>query len=470
MLLAAVIALVVVAGGLTIYLTGDSRAVQSTTASSGALPTGATGAPTSLRLLWQQSSDPASGSAASAYGIVVTSDGHAVVGRDPATGAERWRYSRPNRELCEVFSSDVTDQGQLRDSGQGVRGIVAVYRHGGYCAEVVSLDPRTGERVYQRTTAGALDGRLVAGGPYTGWLGPDLLELWRWDMVRTYQYGNQPASKESNTAHTGCVFLDVAVTDQQFATVERCAAQGGNARLAVNWSDPNSHDDKFSDYRSEPRGDVDTGSPDARIVGITRDRVAVLVSSPVVAVVVYEADGTVVSRTPVGLPASVVSDAGGPTPRIELDDMQYSLLGDHLVAVRTADRTVQVTETPTAAGDTGDQADTSDLLPTSGSAAPSASVTQETRESPEYAWQLDGALGLPAAWSGLALVPTDAGVQVVDRTTGRASRTIAVDRPSGTGRVDLWTVGTDVVELRRAATPDGGTPASASVAVYAGGR
>ncbi|MBE7161630.1 MAG: hypothetical protein INR72_10315, partial [Williamsia herbipolensis] len=311
---AAGLVVVVIAAG-TVYLTSDIRAVNSQTAPQTALPGIVSSAPRSLRQVWSQPSDAAAGSTASARGIVVTTDEHTVIGRDPETGAQRWVYGRSNRNLCAVASTDLD-----RDDTNGVSGIIAVYRHGDLCQEVVTLDPRTGERLYQRTTPGAVDGELVTGGPYAGWLGPDLLDLWRSQLVRTYEYGNQSASPEANSGHTGCTFLDAAVTNQQFATIERCPQQGSTLRLNLNWADPHDHDDKYSSWSSKPRAEFDTGATAARIVGITQDRVAVLVNAPATALVVYDADGSVVSRTATAVPDDVFG-VDGPTPRVTLDDV-----------------------------------------------------------------------------------------------------------------------------------------------------
>lgn len=440
-LIAGLIAVVAVVVATTIYLTSDIRAVTSTTAPQTALPANATGAPTGLRELWTQPTDGTLGGTASARGVVVTTDVHGLIGRDPATGAQRWVYSRSDRDLCAVYSSDVS-VGSANSAGPGVRGIIAIYRHGNRCQEVVTLDPLTGERKYQRTMPGAVDGSLISGGPYAGWLGPDLLDLWRYDLYRTYQYGNQPASPESNSGHTGCTFLDAAVTDEQFATVENCPQTSPTLRIVLNWADPGTPDHGGSSYRGTPRADIDTGATAARILSITPDRVAVLVNAPVSALVVYDADGSVVSRTPMATPAGAF-DSTGPTPRTTLDDVQYALLGSTLFALTEENRTVKVTSTASTT------ATTTDLLPTgtpSSSSAPT--VTDEERQTPVLAWQKSGVRGLPGAISGTVLIPTAAGIDVANRIEGTVVRSIQVTRRTDPPRVDLRVIGSDVVELR----------------------
>lgn len=440
-MIAAAIAFVAAALAGTIYFTSDIRAVTSTNAPETAIPRNTTRVPTALRQLWTQPTDQTLGAAASARGVVVTTDQHSVIGRDPATGAQRWIYSRSNRDLCAVYSSDVTG-GTKISAGPGVRGIIAIYRHGSQCQEVVTLDPQTGARKYQRTIPGDPSGTMISGGPYAGWLSHDLLDLWRNELYRTYQYGNQPASPESNTGHTGCTFLDAATTDQQFATVENCPQTSPTLRLVMNWADPRDKKPaEWSSYRSEPRADIDTGATAARILGITRDRVAVLVNAPVTALVVYDADGSEVSRTPVTVPTGVF-DITGPTPRTTLDEVQYALLGATLTAVTVETRTVKVTTAPTTTT-------TPDLLPTGSTAASAApTVTSEDRDTPVLAWQRDKVIGLPAAAGGNVLIPTATGIDIANRIEGTTFRSLTVSRPTKPTRVDLLVIGSNLVELR----------------------
>lgn len=438
--IAVVMAIVAGAIATTIYLTSDIRAVSSTDATKNALPKNAANAPTALKPLWTQPTDGRIGAVASARGVVVTTDEHGLIGRDPATGDQRWVYSRSNRELCAVYSSDVT-AGTESSAGPGVRGIIAIYRRGNRCQEVVTLDPRTGDRVYQATMPGELGGTTISGGPFAGWLGHDLLELWRYDLYRTYQYGNQPASPESNSGHTGCTFLDAAVTDEQFATVENCPQTSPTLRLVMNWADPGASDHGGTRWKSTPRADIDTGATAARILAISPDRVAVLVNAPVSALVVYDADGSVVSRTPTAAPAGAF-DGAGPTPRTTLDDVQYALLGSTLFALTEENRTVKVTSTPSATT-------TADLLPTgTPTSSPTPTVTDEERQTPVLAWQKSGVIGLPGAVSGTALIPTAAGIDVANRIEGTIVRSIRITRRTDPPRVDLRVIGSDVVELR----------------------
>ncbi len=82
-----------------------------------------------------------------------------------------------------------------------------------------------------------------------------------------------------------------------------------------------------------------------------------LVSAPDTGVVVYDADGTEVSRTPVDIPAAEIAAMTGVTPALTIDGTTIGdaghdpvhLIGSHLLAMssETVEVTVTVTPTPT---------------------------------------------------------------------------------------------------------------------------
>ena len=300
-LVAAVIAVLVVGVGVAVYLNSDVRATTSVLGPTTPAPDVPDTVPNTLTQRWSLATNPDLGSVASPYGVVITADDHTVTGHDAGSGEFRWSYGRENLPLCAIGSGDVDAPGVTRRGK--VRGVMVLSEKNGYCSQVMLLDPDTGARHYYRTSPNQVDGSLAFGGPYAAWMGPTRVELWRDDLVRTIQYGDEPTPPKPNATHTGCTFTDIALADDQFATVEHCvdanaadanaadggavdgnaAGQGGNARLVVNWATPDSAPDKPDGqdvFKHEPRADIDTGSPAARIVGITADRVAVLVSAP----------------------------------------------------------------------------------------------------------------------------------------------------------------------------------------------
>jgi len=287
--------------------------------------------------------------------------------------------------------------------------------------------------------------------------------------VRTIQYGDLPNPPKPNAKHLGCSFTDIAIADDQFATVEHCgddsAQPGPNARVVINWATPDSAPDKPDDqdvFKHNARADIDTGSPAARIVGITADRVAVLVSAPEPAVVVYDEDGVETSRTPVDVPAESIAEAdrltsaGGtfPTPSVRDGTMRYSLVGDRLLGVSSETVTVPAPPSTTSSS----YSPTNAAPPTPGvfasdepsSTAPAVPETIQVKNL-SVRWTKDGALGLPAVVADQLLMPVGGGLTVFVAENGNPGivpATIQVDRGSYQGRVDAGAVGSMIIETR----------------------
>ncbi len=460
-LVAAVIAVVVVVVGAVVYLTSDIRATTLVLGPDVPAPAAPDAVPSTLTQRWSLATSPKLGSVASPYGVVITADEHTVTGHDAVTGAFRWSYARENLPLCAIGSGDVDAPGVTRRGK--VRGVMVVSEKNGYCSQVMLLDPDTGDRHYYRTSPNQVGGSLAFGGPYAAWMGPTLVELWRDDLVRTIQYGDEPDPPKPNAAHTGCTFTDIALADDQFATVEHCADQGTNARVVINWATPDSAPNKPDGqdvFKHDPRADIDTGAPAARIVGITADRVAVLVSEPEPAVVVYDSSGAETSRTPVDIPAEQIvaadqpGDDGGttPTPSVVNDDARYSLVGDQLIAVASQDvRAAAPMTSPSTTAVESREPPTISVFPApSTTSAPAQPETVQVKDL-DVQWTKSGALGLPAVVADRLLMPVDGGLAVFADANGNPGivpTTIPVDRGDYSGRVDATAVGNMIIEGR----------------------
>ena len=462
-LVAAVIAVVVVGVGVAIYLNSDVRATTSVLGPTTPAPDVPDTVPSTLTQRWSLATNPDLGSVASPYGVVITADDHAVTGHDSVTGEVRWSYGRENLPLCAVGSGDVDAPG-VTMRGM-VRGVMVVSEKDGYCSQVMLLDPDTGARHYYRTSPNQVGGSLAFGGPYAAWMGPTLVELWgEFLLLRTIQYGDEPNPPKPNAKHTGCTFTDIALAKDQFATVEHCPDQGSNARLVINWATPDSAPNKPSGqdvFKHDPRADIDTGSPAARIVGITADRVAVLVSAPEPAVVVYDTSGAEESREPVDIPAEQIvaadrlaaADGGtAPTPSVIYGDGRYSLVGDHLIAVTSQQITTDAPATSSTTALESREPPTISVFATSIATSTSApEAPAQVQVDLDAAWIKAGALGLPAVIGDQLLMPVDGGLAVFVTTNGNPGivpTTIPVDRDGYTGRVDATAVGSMIIETR----------------------
>lgn len=474
--LALALALVVAVIGLLVYRSSDIRnaslAVTPSSAPSGAwaaasVPSPTTAVPTVLAQKWSADTDPELGAVVSPSGVVVTTGQHAVSAHDAVTGLVRWTYSRSNRNLCAVGSSDI---GPADMSSQStVPGIVTVFEENGFCSQVTTFDPVTGARGNVRTSPNQTGGSLAFGGSYAGWLGPSRVEVWRYDLVRTIQYGDQANPPKPGFSRSGCTFTDMAVASNQFATLEHCPAEGNTARLVINFDDPGAvsgHPDGWDTFQHTARtcvpvadsrcADIDTKAAAARIVGITADRVAVLVSGPTPAVVVYDAAGTETSRTPVDIPASAITAADAVstpdriTPSVSTADQRFSFIGSAVLAVSMP--TVQAVAPKTSFS----SAPTTSSSSITAALQPSSAPAEVDVADLKLDWVAPGALGLPATVGSNVLLPTATGLAVFDATNGPsalgvdAARTIAVDRAGYTGRVDAAAVGRMIIEQRGA--------------------
>ncbi len=479
-IVAAAIAVLVILAAVVVYLRSDARATSSQTGSAVPAPESPSALPSALTQSWSLATDPELGAVASPYGVVVTADATSVTGHDAVTGEARWSYGRSNAPLCAVGSGD-TDASGVTKRGK-VRGIMVVSEINDFCSQVMLLDPDTGERHRYRTSPNQPAGGLAFGGPYAAWMGPSLVELWRDDLVRTIQYGDQPNPPKPTNPQPDCAFTDIGLSDEQFATVEHCPDVGPNAQVVINWATPDSAPDKPDGqdvFKHDPRARIDTGSPAARIVGVTADRVAVLVAAPLPAVVVYDAAGQETSRTPVDVPAEQIVAADDPdtpevriTPSVRNGDARYSLVGDHLIAVASEQIDAPAPTTATTGSTTSSSFDVRNVQPptvgvlagtstsgsvglptaTTGSAAttPAQPETVQVRD-PRLSWVAPDVLGLPGVVGDQVLLPVRGGLTSVAASNGNPGivpTVIPVDRAGYEGRVDVTAVGSMVVEVR----------------------
>lgn len=433
---AAGIAVVLVALTGLVFVNSDERHLERTVAAAGTLPLAMNRAPSSLTEAWRMAVPSQFAPVVSPNGSVVTADDHTVVGYDATTGEKLWDYSRSNIPIC-AFGSGDTEPVAMTESG-GVRGVLVAYSKSDRCTEITTLNPQTGDRSKQRTVEDELNSQVAFGGPYAGFIGPTLIELWRFDLVRTIQYGDQPTPTKSGTKHLGCQFNDIAIADKQFATIEHCTNSGGNAQLVVNWADPDSAppaDTKgWDNFKFEPRGTVDLGAPDARLLAITPDNIAVLVGGATPEIVVYgmvEPDPVDETATGEAAPTTTsTSDAPDPDPvlteisrkAVDVDDTDISS-----ITSRVTPATIDGDDRYSVIGDT--------LVAVRGS---------DLAES----WTLSGVLGTVAVVGSDLLVPVEAGIAVVDSSTGSIKRTLDLDRGGYSGPVDVHTAGSMVVETR----------------------
>lgn len=255
----AAVALVVVAvlvGTTVLWLNSDSRSTVSETAQAppARLEQPST-VPDQLSEVWRAPS-PATPVPVVVGSSVVTGSGGEVVGRDPVTGEQRWRYAR-DLPLCTI--------------GAEWNHAIAVHRKGDYCSEVTSLEGSSGERGPQRNGDAQPGTRLLSDGTYVTATGRQTIESWRSDLVRTQQYGLPEAIKnpDNNIPRPGCQYASTAIGSNRVAFVEECPREFGD-RLTVIKAHPE------DDEKPEEIFSLGVGSQEADVVGVTKTHTAVL--------------------------------------------------------------------------------------------------------------------------------------------------------------------------------------------------
>ena len=423
-LVAALIAVAVLVGGVLLWQSSDIRATSSQTSDSPMTsPARPTEFPPSLAEVWRAES-PATPEPVTVGPAVVTGKGGEVAGRDPLTGDVRWRYTR-DMPLCTIAGA-----WQMA---------VAVYeksdnllppddpRKAGGCSEVTALWPATGQRGRparddeqrdkpyqgQRNSDAERGTRLLFDGSYATTTGDELITTWRSDLVLTMEYGQVPAIQNpEKQPRTGCTYGTIAVVTGKIAVIEHCPSDPG-ARLTVyKATGQENASDEPQVVTSTVVGEgakVVAMSEQCRLNQEVPDEVqqctAVALPNPNRLVVLNE-KGEQVSSYPLS---------------IGVNDLREEPK-DHTVAVNRATGAVYwFTGSKTIA------LSTDDLSPM---------------------WTIDNALGPGTAFAGKILVPVTGRIAVLDPATGQQLTSTPVDRDGYDGLVTMSKLGPMVYEQR----------------------
>lgn len=249
------LALAVIVAVTVVWLRSDAHGTTSVTASR-ELPALATEVtfPDVLTPVWE-APDAGASAPITVGNAVVTAEGSEVIGRDPATGDEVWRYSR-NIPLCAAIGA--WDR------------VVSVYRDDRGCSQVTSLVADTGARKDQRNSDADPAVSLSADGTYVISRGDDRMELWRSDLVRTLEYGRVDAKVNPNKQpRSGCTLLDAASSSSRLSVLERCPGDASNRLTVLNPAPKDAQEPQ--EYGST----VLLGSDGARLLAVSGERTAV---------------------------------------------------------------------------------------------------------------------------------------------------------------------------------------------------
>lgn len=391
LIVAAALAVAVVVAASVIWLRSDARGTTSITWDGPvAVPAAATAVPATLTEAWRAGSGATARPLAVA-GTVATADGGTVVGRDPDTGAEHWRYQR-DMPLCAATSAWQT--------------VVAVYRDRRGCSQVTQLIAASGTRGAQRASDADDAIMLVDAGTHLISAGDTRLELWRSDLVRTVEYGRVDAAVNPNAQpRSGCTLLSAGASATRLAVVERCPGEPAD-RLTLLEPVPDDNQEP-EEFASSVLPESTAGTPGSdtagtRVVAVAGDRTALYLPPGDGAgprIQVFGGAGQAVGEYPLPHPATDAATIPATTR-------------DGILTWWTGEDTVGLGP--------------SDLAPR---------------------WTVPDTIGSGDSMAGALLLPVDDALAVVDPVSGAVQRRISVDRDTA-GPVAVTVAGEIVLEQR----------------------
>lgn len=323
---AALIAVVVLVGAAVLWRTSPVVATTDSTAATPiAAPPRAGAVPAGFTEAWRAASGATPAPVVSGP-AVVTADGSTVVGHDAVSGAERWRYSR-DVPLCTVGAGfPATDNGVGR--------LLALYQGPtGWCSELTALRADTGARAASSNPDVHPGTRLIADGSFVVATGPDYLEVWRSDLVRTLEYGAVPTPVQVGVQpRAGCTYASTALMQSQLGVIERCPGET-TERITVVTPDGSDGAEKPQVEFSVP---LPPSSAGATVVALSADRVAVALPDPA-RLMILDRTGLQVGLISLDVPDADLARSVAVAPTSSDGDRVYWWTGSATVALDAAD-------------------------------------------------------------------------------------------------------------------------------------
>ena len=314
-------------------------------------------------------------------GLIITyREDNKTVTATTAAGDTAWTYTRPD-DLCAL--------------GQAWGKVVATYRTGVGCGDVVAIDALTGTYSATRSAIAPAEITLLHSNDRVGYAAASRVELWRSDMVRTVEYGEVEAPQEPNMQPHQCELSSALTRTELLAVTETCADG-----TFLRFQEVSPEDSR----KPEMLGSVEI-SPDAYLVAIGKD-VAAIYDPAESEIRAYNNEGDNVSISAVPVLRSPERSASG-VATLATADLPHHMLfhdGDALVLME-----------PTNLAVTG---------------------------------VFHGALGTGFAAGDRLLYATEEGVAVVNWDTQAVENIVAVDRGEYAGPVHVDSAGASVVEKR----------------------
>jgi hypothetical protein len=389
---AAAIVLVLVAGAGALWRTSPAAGTASVTADPPiTAPPPAVAVPPGFTEAWREPSAATPVPVVSGP-AVVTAEGSAVVGRDPATGEQRWSYTR-DLPLCTVGAGFPT-----ADNGLGR--VIAVFGDGDFCSELTALRPDSGARAEQRNPDVRPGTRVLKGGGFVAVTGADYLEVMRSDLVKTLEFGTVPVPEQvDRQPRSGCTFGSFAMAPGRVGVLERCPGETTD-RLTVLVPDG-------ADGAATPEEEFSVLLPSggATLVALSADVAAVALPDPP-SLQLLDPAGSQVALIALDVPAAdLAADPPG--------GVAATMTDGERVLWWTGSRTVALGAT--------------DLEPL---------------------WTLPGTTGPGVTYAGRLLLPVASGLTEVDAERGVRLADLPLDRGGWSGPVRQATQGEVLVEQR----------------------
>lgn len=328
---------------------------------------------------------PGQARAVSSKGLVVTHKGDTLTATN-AAGDAVWTYQRRDADLCSLSTA--------------WNKVVASYRTGVGCGDVVAVDAATGEYSDTRSARSSDEVVPISSNDRVGTVSTERIELWRSDLVRTVEYGDVDAKQEPNMQpHEDCAISSALTRTESLAVTESCPDSPNSTWLRIQKATPE------DSRKPEITKDIEINDPGARLVAFGQEAAAVYLPGGSPRIVSYNFNGEQLSTTDVERSQAITDSASPFAPAVA--DLPHHMTwfdGERLYLF-----------TPTKL---------------------------------KVNHVLDNALGTGIALDERLLVPTEEGIDVVNWSSGQTERTIPVDRDGYTGPVSLTLAGTVIIEQR----------------------
>lgn len=381
-----------IAGGAGVWFSSDAHSVQHHVADGQPqeLATTSGEMPRTLRPLWTANTQ--SEELVVDREGVVKLEGTKVTMLNTQDGQQRWSYDK-GEEVCGVT--------------KGWDKTTMVFRGPKGCGQAISLDSLSGQYWATRDALAPESVKTFRSSDIIGTFAPKRVEAWRSDLVRTVEIG-QPFTpvKVGKQEYVNCEFTSVGTAGSLLATIQTCPEETEGKKIVrlLNTTPADSDaPETWHTFRVPPGSEI---------VATSKDRVAITIPGK------------------------------GKNARLQVLDKEGKF----------ENFTAEVGPIVTDRAHRGDTTPFKPLIVRTEKMSGwfnGSALQAFNPETLKPMWSLSGALGPGVEVNGKLAVPMrDKGIAIVNQSTGKVERTIAVDREDYKGAVQLEYTGHNFVEQR----------------------